>query len=400
MSSRQHRSGPSLVDSCYAHSIALLRKNSRGQGVIAAARTRKAVDRNYVSIFGRDAAICSIGMVLSGDRDLIRGAKQSILTLARHQAPNGQIPKYVKPGRREADFWYSGCIDATLWWLLAVDFYDRAGPGGGLKGKLRTSIAKALAWLFCQEHQGMFLLQQNEASDWADIMPRSGFVLYSNALWYSVKKRYGIPTAARTRHYSRHIFFPFDKSCPHHRRARILSDYVRRGAQDREFYLSFVNFSFWGEEVDVFGNILACLAGLPRRAKQQRIVDALIARRANHPLPVRSVLAPIRRTSCLWRPYMARHGQNLPHQYHNGGIWPFVAGFWVLLLLKLGKKKQAARELERYAAACSVDDWAFNEWFHGKTGRPRGMEGQSWNAAMFIAACHASRAGRRDAGLF
>jgi glycogen debranching enzyme len=391
---------PDIVGECYKRAVALLKKNSHAGGVIAAARTRKAVERNYASIFGRDAAICSLGMVASGDRELISHAKKSLLTLARFQAPNGQIPKYVKPEKREADFWYAGCIDATLWWLLAVDHFDCAVPSSGLRKKLGPKIDRALTWLFCQEHQGMYLVQQNEASDWADIMPRSGFVLYSNALWYAVKKRYHIPTAAKTRHFFRHIFFPFDKTCPQHRRLTVLTGYVKGGATQRDFYLSFVNFSFWGEEVDVFGNILACLFDLPLRAKQQAIVDRLLARGANQPWPIRTLLSPIRQESPFWRPYMDRHKQNLPYQYHNGGTWPFVAGFWVLLLCKLGRADLALKEMERYAAVCKLNNWEFNEWLHGKTGVPRGMKGQSWNAAMFIVAEKAIRKNRRRNGLF
>lgn len=382
---------PGIIDECYGRSVALLKKNSHGGGVIAAARTRKSVDRNYVSIFGRDAAICSLGMVASGDRELIRHGKKGLLTLARYQAPNGQIPKYVKPEKREADFWYSGCIDATLWWLIAVDAFDRSVPSSKLKKKLEGRIGKALSWLFCQEHQGMYLVQQNEASDWADIMPRSGFVLYSNALWYEVKKRYGIRTASKTRHFFRHIFFPFDKTCHEHRRVRVLTDYVKGGAKQRDFYLSFVNFSFWGEDVDVYGNILACLFGIPAKEKQEAIADRLIARRANRPWPIRTLLSPIRPETCSWRPYMARHRQNLPYQYHNGGTWPYVAGFWILLLLKLNRRETARSELERYAEACKANEWEFNEWLQGKTGKPMGMAGQSWNAAMFIVAAEAVR---------
>jgi glycogen debranching enzyme len=385
-----------VVAECYHRSVALLKRNSHGSGVIAAARTRKSVDRNYASIFGRDAAICSLGMVASGDRELIAHAKKGLLTLARYQAPNGQIPKYVKPEKREADFWYSGCIDATLWWLIAVDHFDRTVPSSGLKKKLAPKVEKALSWLFCQEHQGMYLVQQNEASDWADIMPRSGFVLYSNALWYEVKKRYGVRTTARTRHFFRHIFFPFDKTCPDHRRVRVLTDYVKGGAKQRDFYLSFVNFSFWGEDVDVFGNILACLFGLPTPGKREAIVNRLLLRHANQPWPVRTLLSPIKPESSFWRPYMERHRQNLPYQYHNGGVWPFVAGFWVLLLLKLGRKELARKELEMYAEVCRVNNWEFNEWLHGKTGKPMGMAWQSWNAAMFIAAAEAvGKGGRR-----
>ena len=385
------KAGINIIDECYARSLKLLENNSHGHGVIAAARTKKSVDRNYASIFGRDAAICSLGMVASGDKALIRHAKKSLYTLARFQALNGQIPKYVKPEKRESDFWYSGCIDATLWWLYAVDNFDRAVPSSGLKKRLEPKIAKALGWLFCQEHQGMFLVQQNEASDWADIMPRSGFVLYSNALWYAVKKQYGIRTAAKTRHFFRHIFFPFDQSCSEHRRAKILTEYVMGGAKQRDFFLSFVNFSFWGEDVDVFGNVLACLFNIPSAEKRELIVDRLLKRRANQPWPIRTMLSPISEDSSFWRPYMDRHKQNRPYQYHNGGTWPFVAGFWILLLLKLGRRDLAKEELERYAGACKLNNWEFNEWLHGKTGKPMGMAGQSWNAAMFVLAYHALR---------
>lgn len=62
-----------------------------------------------------------------------------------------------------------------------------------------------------------------------------------------------------------------------------------------------------------------------------------------------------------------------------------------MLLAKLGRRKLAWKELERLAEANRVNNWEFNEWFHGTTGEPMGMAGQSWNAAMFILAFHVLR---------
>ncbi|TLD42134.1 MAG: hypothetical protein JETT_1614 [Candidatus Jettenia ecosi] len=377
-----------LIQECYSRSLQLLKGNSTSAGIIACAKSRKAVDRSYASIFGRDAAICSLGMIASKDPELVHNAKLSILTLAQYQAPNGQIPKYVKPELKEVDFWYSGCIDATLWWLIAVNFYARTFPEERFTEQLRTTIDHALNWLFCQEHQGLFLLQQNEASDWADIMPRSGFVLYSNTLWYHVKKLYKISTADKTRQYFKTVFFPFDKAVPEHRRARILTHYIRNKTKRSDFYLSFVNFSFWGEEIDVFGNILSAIFGLAYASKASRIADTILSLKAHRPYPIRVVHTPIQEKSQLWRSYMQRHKQNLPYQYHNGGIWPFVGGFWIILLMKLGRKGLAWSELGCLAGANKINNWEFNEWFHGKTGEPMGMAGQSWNAAMFMLAFH------------
>lgn len=380
---------------CYDRSVLLLKNNCSNSGVIACAASEKAVGRHYASIFGRDAAICGLGMIASGNSELISSAKKSIITLGRYQAPNGQIPKYVKPEDHEVDFWYYGCIDATLWWLLAIDFYDSHVPGQPLSNSLSTEIRLAIHWLLCQEHQGLFLLQQNEASDWADIMPRSGFVLYSNALWYLVKKQYRLPHAERTKQYARHLFLPFDAPLPENRRARVLSHYIRKIARQRDFFLSFVNFASCGTEIDVFGNVLACLFGLVSPSRAGRIVSEFMELGVHRPYPLRVVHRPIRENSPLWRTYMGRHRQNFPYQYHNGGIWPFTAGFWVLLLLKLRRREEAVAALNRFAEANRAGNWAFNEWLHGKTGQPMGMNGQSWNAAMFMLASHALSDGLR-----
>lgn len=378
-----------LIEQCAEASLRLLEANCTPQGVLAASRTEAAEARRYTRIFGRDAAICVLAMAGSGRPALERGAVASLDALAQMQAANGQIPKYVDPEGRDADFWYLGCIDATLWWLIAVEHTRRVGRVDGLQDlatRWQPQVDRAVQWLLAQEHQRFFLLQQNEASDWADIMPRSGFVLYTNALWFHVKQRFGLPHAEDTQHHFNHLFHPFSADLPDYRRGRLLRHYARRGQRNEGLYLSFVNLSFVGDEGDVFGNVLAMLYGLAGDARAQEIVKVLQRARVAEPYPVRVVTKPIQPGHELWRVYMQRHQQNHPHQYHNGGIWPFVGGFWALALAKLGKDAMATQVLGDLARACSLDDWRFTEWFHGQTLEPMGMAGQSWNAATFLLA--------------
>jgi glycogen debranching enzyme len=382
-----------LLAQCTEESLRLLAANLTPQGILAAARSPAAEARAYTRIFGRDAGVCVLAMAGSGVPALEQGAVASIDALAQLQAPNGQIPKYVDPAGRDADFWYLGCIDATLWWLIAVDHLRRASPIDGMRARWQPAVDRALQWLLAQEHQRFFLLQQNEASDWADIMPRSGFVLYTNALWYLVKRRFALPDAEATRHHFNHLFHPFSRDLPQYRRARLLRHYALRGRRDPGLYLSFVNLSFIGDEGDVFGNLLAILCGLAGNARAREIVRTLLAAGVAEPYPVRVVTRPMTREHPLWRAYMARHRQNQPHQYHNGGIWPFVGGFWVLALAMLGEPDLARAELLKLARANSLGDWRFTEWFHGRTLEPRGMAGQSWNAAAFLLAKRAIDSG-------
>ncbi len=385
----------SLLDTCRRRSIELLKQNLTPAGILAATPGPAAKERGYAAVFGRDAAVCAIGMAVSGDRILERAAAAGLHTLAEHQAPNGQIAKFVDLQKQEPDFWYLGCIDSTLWWLIALALLDGRPGAGALRRRYARRIKLAIQLLLAQEHQRFFLLQQNEASDWADIMPRSGFVLYSNALWYFVKRLYGIAHARETSENFNGLFHPFSARIAQYRRARLLNDYVLRRGRDRDLYLSFVNFSFFGEEGDVFGNVLAVLLGLADGRASKRTLDALATAHVNVPYPVRAVTRPIKQYSSLWRPYMARHRQNHVWQYHNGGIWPMLGGFWVAALAAAGRRGQARVELVKLARACAVGDWALTEWLHGKTLAPRGMPGQSWNAAAFLMAQHAvvSKAG-------
>lgn len=384
---------PTLLQACHARSIELLKRNLTDGGILAATPGERAEKRGYTAIFGRDAAVCAIGMAVSGDKQLEQAAVTGLHTLASHQAPNGQIAKFVDLHRQEADFWYLGCIDSTLWWLIALAILDRREQPRGLLRRYSKRIKLAIQWLLAQEHQRFFLLQQNEASDWADIMPRSGFVLYTNALWYFVKLLFGVAHARETHENFNGLFHPFSARLAEYRRARLLNEYVLKNGRDRDLYLSFVNFSFWGDEGDVFGNVLAVLMGLTDKRATRRTLDALTKAHVGDPYPVRAVTHPIRQHSSLWRPYMARHRQNHVWQYHNGGIWPMVGGFWVAALAADGRGEQAQRDLVGMARSCAVRDWAFTEWLHGKTLAPRGMPGQSWNAAAFLMAEYAVAGG-------
>lgn len=384
---------PQLLETCRFRAVRLLRNNLTPYGVMAASPTGRAQQRSYTSVFARDAAICALGMAVSGDTELERGAAAALEIVAEHQAANGQIPKFVDPLSGEADFWYLGCIDSALWWLIAIDCLDRLGTNLQLKRDLERPIERAVSWLSAQEHPRFRLLQQNEASDWADIMPRSGFVLYTNALWYLVKRMYGLDGLTDTRDSFNRLFHPFSAAPAEYRRERLLAGFPLAEAPERDLYLSFVNFSSFGDEGDVFGNLLAILSGAADGARAESVIDALLAAEVNAPYPVRAVVRPIRRTSPLWRRYMARHAQNLAWQYHNGGIWPMIGGFWIAALARSGYRELAGAELLRLARACGLDNFSFAEWLHGKTAKPHGMAGQSWNAAAYLFAERIVRGG-------
>jgi len=381
------------IDACAQASLALLERNLQGGTILAASPTEAAQARRYTRVFGRDGAICVLAMCASGVPRLERAALATLDALATGQACNGQIPKYVDPQGQDADFWYLGCIDATLWWLLAADHVRRNDHA--CAGRWQAQQARAIGWLQAQEHPRLALLQQNEASDWADIMPRAGFVLYSNALWLEVKRRFALEGEGNTRAAMRALFDPWHAPVAEYHRMRLLQHQARRSHNDPGLWLSFVHLAGAGHEGDVLGNLLAILCRATTDAGAHAIVRAIGRAGAAAPYPVRVVLHPLQRADRLWRPYMQRHRQNLPHQYHNGGLWPFVGGFWVRALAQLGLRAQAWAQLDALARVNALDGWRFTEWFHGRSLAPLGMAGQSWNAATFLLALRFLQQGAR-----
>ena len=95
MTSRPEAADAALVERCRAESVRLLERNLSPAGILAATPSPRSDERGYSAIFGRDAAVCALGMAVSGEPKLERAAATGLATLAAHQAPNGQLPKFV-----------------------------------------------------------------------------------------------------------------------------------------------------------------------------------------------------------------------------------------------------------------------------------------------------------------
>ncbi|MHB8991811.1 MAG: glycoside hydrolase 100 family protein [Chloroflexota bacterium] len=138
------------------------------------------------------------------------------------------------------------------------------------------------------------------------------------------------------------------------------------------------------------------LLDLSSPVQSDRILDYAHAVGLNEPYPIQVLYPVIRQGEQGWRHYYWVRNLNQPHHYHNGGIWPFVGGFYVAALVRAGRQAEAELQLGRLAELNSLGrkgPWEFNEWFHGGSGRPMGFEGQSWSAAMYVYAYEAVRRG-------
>jgi len=382
-----------LIKQCYQKSIELLVKNSTKSGFLAARPKKTKLNSlfHYDWIFGRDASICSLGAIASRQKELIKIARRTLITLARQQTKQGQIPNAVNENETKVEYYYLSSIDATLWWLIAIKYYQKYSQDKKTYKLLELRINKALRWLNCQTGGETNLLVQSQGGDWADIMPVHGHALYSNALWYWLQDLYKLKGRDMTKAGIKAVFYPFkrqDNSIFYKKNFLYLRsrDFIRKRIKTTNYFLSYVSTHTAGRHCDVYGNILALMLNLPDIQLKKKIINYLLRQKVSSPYPVRVLDSPILKSEREWNEIMERYNKNKPWHYHNAGIWPYVGGFWVIMLHKIGQKKIAKFELEKLALANKINNWQFNEWLNGQSGQPQGMPGQSWNAATFILA--------------
>lgn len=395
-----------LTDEAYSIALEKLKNNLTNDGLLAAAPfSFEGEQKAYTALYSRDIGISALGILASGDEPLIAGLKQSLTSLAKAQSKLGQIPFYVKPEENTTQWRTPGSIDGTLWWCIATLKYVSATDDHAFYAAHREHLEHAFIWLQYQDTNHDSLLEQGEAADWADEMPRQGMVLYSNALWYwlvklriEIEERADLQTLAQRIHEGVNTVFWIHKQKDrnisyipdnHYTQTNVfakgLIEYINTQVVYLPYYLSYVGHKTYELRCDTLGNILACLVGLADDKQCSQVIQHIIHSGSNRPFPLVALYPPIFPGEPDWRPYMAKGRQNFPHQYHNGGIWPFIGGFWVQLLQK-SQPHLAAAELEQLARANQVGDWEFNEYLHGEHGTPMGVPLQSWSMAMYLAA--------------
>lgn len=410
----------------------VLRGNAREIGLLSA---RQA----YQQVHGRDSMVSGLGLMLLGDAEARDIHRRSIETLAAGQSRLGNIPFSVgfpnvpdeacvatggafarceSEGERHpvVDTGQAGCVDSPLWYIIGHYVYHLTTSDGEFLRRHWPGIERAYLWLRYQDVNECGLLEVHEAMDWADLLANRYNVLYDNALWYAAHLAMGYLAGALGED-GQHFF---DEAHDCRQKLNLLLwvgpeverdlGWVEVNRKEwlyplkrtetelvaRPYYLPYVAFRDYADRCDTLGNMLAILFGVADQTQTDKILDYVYGVGLDQPYPVRVLYPVINPGERDWRHYYRVRNLNEPDHYHNGGIWPFVGGFYVAALVKAGRLAEAERQLARLAELNHLGHqapWEFNEWFHGVSGRPMGFAGQSWSAAMYVYAYESVKRG-------
>jgi hypothetical protein len=337
--------------------------------------------------------IALLGGSLVDDDQIQRALRNSVETLQSRQSPLGCIPNNVDAATKRTNF--RAYADGGLWWVI----------GTLLMGHDLEGIHSALRWYEMQDVDQSGLLSMQEGADWQDLFCTRGKGLYLNCAYVLALRAAGYSKRADavTERINKYFWYLGDGEMLRYITHSFSTENVQRydslGRErwipekkylaDEQYYLPYLGFRVVGEWFDTLGNLLAILAGVADEKKTDMILD-LINRHGIAYRPIRAIYPVIQPGDSDWRDYYGT--LNIPHQYHNGGVWPFIGGFYIAALVKAERFDEAEQALRRLAELCK--DGEFNEWHHGQTGEAMGVRDQAWSAGMYIFAYECVKSGR------
>lgn len=393
----------------YQAAIELLHRCKTEYGFVATPE-KKA---NYSRIWSRDSSITGLAALLSGDDELIEGLRLSLTTLAKHQGPHGEIPSNVDPKAQRISYGgTAGRVDADLWFVIAcAEYWRQTGDDAFLESMLEP-LEKMRFLLGAWEYNNRGLLYVPPTGDWADEYMQSGYVLYDQLLYLQALKAFCAihcfqhesddhildEKVARLEHLIRaNYWFNEAEDPPKDVYHKILFENARKAAPHCHgtFWMPFFSPFGYGYRFDSLANSLAMLFQVADQS-QSEAVDEYIA---EHIVPKKIKLLPafspvITPKDEDWDDLQTTFShtfKNEPYEYHNGGLWPVVTGFYAASLARR-KKTEAAKAYCRgiHEANRKSDenagDMGFPEFLQGKHFTPGGTHRMAWSAAAAVLA--------------
>ncbi|MCB0596631.1 MAG: hypothetical protein KDD28_21260 [Phaeodactylibacter sp.] len=332
----------------------------------------------YPEPYTRDLMFSILGIAVSGNQKLLKSIRAVLETLAKNQTEHGHIPSLVHDKEDR------GASDSTPLFLLGVGIFRKVTAEPDF---LQEAVSKALTWMAYQCPADRYLVAQQPTSDWRDEQWVIGYGLFVNTLLYSCLRLLGQNERAdAVRHEMRR--FTVTGGVMHH--------HVHEGfvVKHKPYYAFWSYKIYSSERFDLLGNSLAILSGIASPSRAGEMVSwiekecAGMMERGELAVGLPPNFFPfIKPEHPDWHARYAIY--NNPGDYHNGGIWPFICGFYVAALVAAERYALAGEKLLALTQIIKLSNtgraaFGFNEWLKAQDGKPMGQDWQTWSAALYL----------------
>ncbi len=335
----------------------------------------------YPEPYTRDLMISLLGIAVSENKELIESIRRVFETLAKNQTEHGHIPSLVHD---KDDL---GASDTTPLFLLALCIFRQIT---GEQNFPQAAAHKALTWMAYQSPADRYLVAQQPTSDWRDEQWVMGYGLFVNTLVYSYLRFFEQHERADQLLEEMKQFTITEEVIPHHVHEGLV-------VPSRPYYAFWSYKLYSSDRFDLLGNSLAILSGIASPTRAEEMISWIEAKclsmknKGELALDLSPNFFPyIKPGEADW--HLRYEKFNLPGEYHNGGIWPFISGFYVAALVAAKKYQLAEEKLLALTEAVKTSNttlnqdlrFGFNEWLKAQNGQPMGQNWQSWSAALYL----------------
>jgi glycogen debranching enzyme len=361
----------------------MVRNASHEKGFLASSLSRD----NYKRIWTRDGMITGIAALATREVDLIDTFLHTLLTIGRHISPQGHVPSNVDINERDVSYGgLAGRADTGSWWLIGLSLYAKYTGDKMLLYQFESDVSKIHNLNQAWEYNNKNLLYVPLAGDWADEYILHGYVLYDQVLRYAALRLTGQLLQRqdwldKSEEIKKSIYENY----------LIHQDWLHLGIHpkakqrifeekgNKSYLLASFHPAGYQDYFDALGNSLAMIF------KVHPDPDTCIDWAANNLGKIIPAFHPTIQETDMDFSLLSQNFRfefrNKPFEFHNGGIWPMVNGFWGLALFISKGKTQAEEVLNDVIDLNSRNNWDFNECFHGKTKAPCGVSNCTWSAA-------------------
>jgi GH15 family glucan-1,4-alpha-glucosidase len=372
----------------YTKAIELLQKCSSPDGFLASAENTS----NYKRVWARDGVICGLAALASGDENLIITFEKTLETLANNQHKNGTIPSNVLATDNETQVSYGGLagrVDAVTWFVIGICQYAFYKKNSSFVSKYDSNIQKCLRLLEAWEFNNQHLVYVPLSGNWADEYITDGYVLYDQLLRIWALRSYNYfqksdTITSKIQKIEHQIVVNFSPS-------ESVPKYHERAYNELRFK-GFMPCSFspagYKTQFDAFANSLVLLLNIGFDDFQNEIVKTFETIKSETDLKlIPAFWPPIQESDLDWnllKNNCKYEFRNYPYEFHNGGSWSMVNGFYGLALLSKNQKENATQVLNSINRANEIEHYSFFENFNTKTSKPNGVAFCAWSAAATV----------------
>jgi GH15 family glucan-1,4-alpha-glucosidase len=377
-----------MNNSSYLKAIELLQECSSSEGFLAS----KENTSNYKRVWARDGVICGLAALASGKTELINTFENTLNTLALNQHKNGTIPSNVFVNDNVSEVSYGGLagrVDAVTWFIIGICQYAYYKKDDSILIKYKAEIQKCLALLEAWEFNNQHLMYVPLSGNWADEYITDGYVLYDQLLRIWALKSYNyfqknLEIDIKIKNIISQIeinFTPNNQKPKYHERAYNelnFSGYMPCSFSPAGYKIQF----------DAFANSLALILNIGTNDFQNEILSSfekIVCQTKLQLIP--AFWPPIKPSDLDWnllKNNCKYEFRNYPNEFHNGGSWPMVNGFYGLALIQKNQIDKSTQILNAINKANEINSYSFSENFNTETSNPNGVSFCAWSAAAAV----------------